>query len=123
MPGRPRVRDSFQSTRAARLRNTSILGCPRSNGAPVGRGAGVRGGRGGIRRLRRLPQRREQKPVAEFERDIAPLLRTRCQKCHGEGKPKGGLDLRSMSGILQGGESGDPAIVPGKASRGCLSGS
>ncbi len=55
-----------------------------------------------------------------FERDIAPLLRTHCQKCHGEGSRKGGLDLRSMTGILQGGESGDPAIVPGKAGESLL---
>ena len=58
--------------------------------------------------------------VPEFERDIAPLLRAHCQKCHGEGSRKAGLDLRTMAGILQGGESGDPAIVPGKANESLL---
>ena len=50
-----------------------------------------------------------------FERDIAPLLSAHCLKCHGDKNRKGDLDLRSMAGILKGGESGDPAIVPGKA--------
>ena len=66
------------------------------------------------------PARSANPGAPGFELDIAPLLRTHCQKCHGEGSRKGGLDLRSMIGILQGGESGDPAIVPGKASESLL---
>lgn len=50
-----------------------------------------------------------------FETKIAPLLESRCFKCHshGSGKMKGGLTLDSRSGWKEGGDSG-PAIVPGK---------
>lgn len=42
------------------------------------------------------------------------VLRVRCFGCHGEGQSlEGNLDLRSRSGILQGGDSG-PAVVPGQ---------
>ena len=44
---------------------------------------------------------------------LAPLLREHCTKCHGGAKQKGGLDLRSLESLLQGGESG-PAFHPGK---------
>lgn len=46
---------------------------------------------------------------AGFDTAIAPILKAKCFKCHGDGKPKGGLDLRTPSAILQGGDSG-PAI-------------
>src|SRR5947209_6800674 len=48
-----------------------------------------------------------------FETHILPILETRCFKCHGEGKTKGGLDLRRRFTILKGGDSG-PVLVPGK---------
>jgi len=49
--------------------------------------------------------------VAFFEKQVQPLLRQHCWKCHGEdpGKLRGGLDLRTRSAILQGGDSG-PAV-------------
>src|SRR5262249_10269656 len=51
-----------------------------------------------------------------FEKDVLPVLTTRCLKCHGGGKPKAGLDLRTRAGLLKGGESG-PAPVPGASAR------
>jgi hypothetical protein len=45
------------------------------------------------------------------------LLKERCLGCHG-GDPKkirGDLDLGSRAGMLRGGESGEPAVVPGAA--------
>jgi len=51
-----------------------------------------------------------------FVRRIGPLLREKCLGCHG-GDPdeiEGSLDVRSMAGLLAGGESGEPSIVPGK---------
>ncbi len=45
-----------------------------------------------------------------FERDVWPILATRCTACHGGDKPKGGLDLTSVAAMLRGGESG-PALV------------
>jgi hypothetical protein len=49
--------------------------------------------------------------------DVGPVLQTKCLPCHGEdpkGQLKGGLDLRTRAGALKGGDSGRPAIVPGK---------
>ena len=48
-----------------------------------------------------------------FETHVLPILETRCLRCHGEGKAKGGLDLRRKFLMLKGGDSG-PALVPGK---------
>lgn len=48
-----------------------------------------------------------------LEHDILPLLKTRCQKCHGPVKPKGKLNLSSARSLARGGESG-PVVVPGK---------
>ena len=70
-----------------------------------------------------LGQTAENKTKPEpprFERDIVPILTAHCQKCHGDGGKKGGLDLRTLAGLLQGGESGDPAIVAGKSSESLL---
>ncbi len=47
-------------------------------------------------------------PLA-FECDVWPIFATRCTACHGADKPKAGLDLRTLSSIVRGGESG-PAI-------------
>jgi hypothetical protein len=46
----------------------------------------------------------------QFERDVWPILATRCTMCHGAQAPKGGLDLRSVSAILRGGDSGPAAV-------------
>jgi hypothetical protein len=47
-----------------------------------------------------------------FERDVQPLLKARCIKCHGPVKPKGKLNLASPRALARGGQSG-PAIAPG----------
>src|SRR5262245_47657508 len=39
-----------------------------------------------------------------FERDVWPILATRCTACHAGDEPKGGLDLRSVASILRGGD-------------------
>ena len=51
-----------------------------------------------------------------LEHDILPLLKARCQKCHGPIKPKGKLNLSSARSLARGGESG-PVVVPGKLGR------
>ncbi|MBU6173955.1 MAG: DUF1549 domain-containing protein, partial [Planctomycetes bacterium] len=47
-----------------------------------------------------------------FERDIAPLLASKCHACHGEAPQESMLDLRTVSEMLRVGENG-PAIVRG----------
>ena len=48
--------------------------------------------------------------VAFFEKDVQPLLKANCFKCHGaEAKVKAGLYLTSRAGMLKGGTTG-PAI-------------
>jgi len=57
-----------------------------------------------------------------FERKIRPLLAEHCYKCHSASaeKVKGSLLLDTREGLLKGGESGKPAIVPRDAERSLL---
>src|SRR5262245_51966102 len=49
--------------------------------------------------------------AAFCERDVLPILKANCFKCHGgEPRVKGGLRLTSRSGILRGGDTG-PAVT------------
>jgi mono/diheme cytochrome c family protein len=54
-----------------------------------------------------------------YEKDVLPLLRTRCLGCHGAGQPKAGLDLRTLGNALQGGASGS-AVKPGQPDKSLL---
>src|SRR5258707_672103 len=54
-------------------------------------------------------------PELSFEKDVRPILKAHCFHCHGEDRTKGGLDVRLVSLLLDGGGTG-PAIVPGKPS-------
>jgi mono/diheme cytochrome c family protein len=51
-----------------------------------------------------------------FAGRIWPLMADKCLACHGndEDKLKGGLDLRTFASAREGGDSGEPSIVPGK---------
>jgi hypothetical protein len=51
-------------------------------------------------------------PLPNFERDIRPILAANCLGCHGKKKRDAGLDLRSVSAMLTGGEAG-PVVVRG----------
>ena len=48
---------------------------------------------------------------ARFDREIAPLLKRHCVKCHGPAKQEGKLNLATAGGLLRGGAQGG-AIVP-----------
>ena len=50
---------------------------------------------------------------ADFRRDVAPLLRQHCLRCHNSEKMRGELDLSSAATAIQGGLAG-PVIVPNK---------
>ncbi len=54
-----------------------------------------------------------------FEKEVRPLLVERCLKCHGDQKPKGGLQLTSRAAVLKGGDTG-PAAVVGKPEQSLL---
>ncbi|HEX6985328.1 MAG TPA: DUF1549 domain-containing protein, partial [Planctomycetaceae bacterium] len=65
----------------------------------------------------RADERPEPDAAAErlFATKVLPLLREKCFACHGDDPQdvRGGLDLRSRAGLLAGGESGEPSVVPG----------
>ena len=48
-----------------------------------------------------------------FERDIAPILKSHCVKCHGDEKQQGGLRFDSRAGGIKTGDSGEASITPG----------
>lgn len=52
----------------------------------------------------------------DFQRDIQPILAEHCAHCHGidEETREGGLRLDVRQNALEGGDSGEPAIVPGR---------
>ncbi len=47
-----------------------------------------------------------------FQESVLPILREQCYRCHAK-KTKGELRLDSRPNALAGGESGEPAVVPG----------
>jgi hypothetical protein len=46
---------------------------------------------------------------------VLPLLKAKCFACHGDDPRdvRGDFDIRSRKGLLRGGDSGEPAVVPG----------
>lgn len=61
-------------------------------------------------------QATDQTGIAFFEQNIRPVLVANCYECHSAGAKalKGNLYLDSKAGWEKGGDSGEPAIVPGK---------
>jgi len=51
----------------------------------------------------------------DFERDVLPLLQQHCLDCHGPETAESHLRLDSAVHALRGGDSGEPAIVPGQS--------
>ncbi len=56
----------------------------------------------------------------DFQKDIAPILEDRCWHCHGDDEQEAGLRLDQRSGMLQGGDSGLAAVVPGNPQKSYL---
>jgi len=58
--------------------------------------------------------------ASQFDKEIQPLFEARCYECHGPQKQKSGLRLDRKSNAFQGGDSGKPAVVPGKSAESVL---
>ncbi len=55
------------------------------------------------------------KKKIEFRRDVEPILRERCQACHGSEKQMAGLRLDNRTDALKGGNSGSVIICGNSA--------
>ena len=55
--------------------------------------------------------------AVDFTNEIQPIFEQNCLDCHGPDKSKAGLRLDRRASLLQGGDSGQPAIVPGDAGK------
>lgn len=51
----------------------------------------------------------------DFGRDVRPIFESKCMRCHGPQKQRGGFRLDRKSDAMRGGEEYAPAIAPGKA--------
>ncbi|HUE72006.1 MAG TPA: PSD1 and planctomycete cytochrome C domain-containing protein, partial [Pirellulaceae bacterium] len=49
-----------------------------------------------------------------FESQVRPVLAAKCLECHGDKKQESGLRLDSRATAIKGGDSGSPAVIPGK---------
>ncbi|MEN8681083.1 MAG: PSD1 and planctomycete cytochrome C domain-containing protein [Akkermansiaceae bacterium] len=56
----------------------------------------------------------------DFEKEIKPIFEERCVQCHGPEKQKSELRLDQRVGMLKGGNSGFPSIVPGDPGKSLL---
>ncbi len=54
--------------------------------------------------------------TVSFAKDIYPILQANCIGCHQPAKKQGGYLMTDFESLLAKGESGNPAIVPGKSS-------
>jgi hypothetical protein len=53
----------------------------------------------------------------DFAKDVVPILQSSCISCHANGLDKGGFRIDTRELMLKGGDSGDPAIVPGHSDK------
>lgn len=67
-----------------------------------------------LARVLKLAQDTPTEAAAHFQRNVLPILSENCFRCHGK-KESGGLRLNQRELALKGGESGEPALVPGNA--------
>jgi mono/diheme cytochrome c family protein len=52
----------------------------------------------------------------DFARQVQPIFEQRCIECHGGKKQKSGIRFDRKSSVFKPGDSGKPAVVPGKSS-------
>jgi len=56
-----------------------------------------------------------KQPEIDYLRDIQPIFAEHCSSCHGPEDQESGLRLDDRSSLLEGGDWGEPTIVPGKS--------
>jgi mono/diheme cytochrome c family protein len=61
-----------------------------------------------------FPQSEKAVSAADAGAEARSILTANCVKCHGPIKQKGGLRFDSRAGLLGKGDSGSPAVTPGK---------
>ena len=66
----------------------------------------------------KLPPASDQKDLT-FDKDILPLFKASCVRCHGEQRPKRDLRLDSLAAVLEGGSDGK-MVVPGDSKKSLL---
>lgn len=59
-------------------------------------------------------------PAIDFARDIEPIFKRHCVSCHGPSKQESDFRVDVRNKLLQGGDYGEPAVVPGKSDAGLL---
>jgi hypothetical protein len=52
--------------------------------------------------------------TVDYFKQVRPILEANCYDCHRGSKPKGRFAIDDLAGVLKGGKSGSPAVVPGK---------
>jgi hypothetical protein len=65
--------------------------------------------------LSKLPPPAKQDGVT-YAKDIRPILEASCLRCHGSEKPKAGLRLDSLEGVLKGSKEGK-VVTPGQSAK------
>src|SRR2546422_10165468 len=63
--------------------------------------------------LNKLPPAASKQGVT-YEKDIRPMLQASCFRCHGAERPKSGLRLDSLEGVMTGG-GGGKIVIPGQS--------
>ena len=53
-------------------------------------------------------------PKVSYDKQIRPIFQAHCQGCHQPAKAGGGYVMTAFDRLLKGGDSGEPAIVPGQ---------
>jgi hypothetical protein len=66
--------------------------------------------------ISKLPPPAAKKGVT-YDKDIKALVEKSCLKCHTGEKPKSKYRMDTRESFIKGGESGDPAVVPGKSEK------
>ena len=68
-----------------------------------------------------LPVGAQDQPsrAVSFSKDVLPILKTTCGKCHGGKDSKGGIDLSSYATVKKGGKDG-PVVVEGSPDKSSL---